>query len=100
VETTGIALSALGGHAELKDVERSLLYLREQVEGCRTPLSLGWALFGLGTWGEFPQQELEWIEESLRGQAKFGPYRTSLLALLCLAYLCKGDIKQIAPPKT
>ena len=95
-ETTGIALAALGGHVELKDVERSLLYLREEIKDCRTPLSLGWALFGLGAWGERPREASAWIEESLREQAKFGPYRTSLLALLALAHSCQGNFRKLA----
>jgi hypothetical protein len=98
VETTGIALTALAGHVPREKISGSLGYLKAQAEKCRTPLSLAWDLFGLGAWGEFPFQGLDWIDETLSKQTKYGPYGTSLLSLLALAHLHKGDIRKCTSP--
>ena len=95
IDTTGLALTALAGHVAKEKVAESLQFLRKQAEQCRTPLSLAWTLFGLGAWGEFPSRGLEWIDETLKKQAKYGPYGTSLLSLLALAYMCRGDFRKI-----
>jgi hypothetical protein len=94
VDTTGIALAALAGHVAKEKIICSLRYLQAQAEKCRTPLSLGWALFGLGAWGEFPSAGLAWLDETLDKQIKYGPYGTSLLSILALAHLCKGDFRK------
>ena len=94
VDTTGIALAALAGHVEKEKISDSLRYLQAQAEQARTPLSLAWALFGLGAWGEFPVAAFDWIDETLKKQAKYGPYGTSLLPILALAYLCRGDFRK------
>jgi hypothetical protein len=94
LDTTGIALTALSGHVAKEDVKSSLQFLDTQVQSCRTPLSLGWALLGLGAWGEFPLQSHEWIQQSLERQIKFGSYRTSLASILALASLGKGDFRR------
>jgi hypothetical protein len=96
VDTTGIALAALAGHVEKDQTKNSIAYLRKQVQQCRTPLSLAWALFGLGAWGEFPAEGTMWIAETLKKQDKYGSYRTSLLSILMLAYLCRGDFRKCA----
>lgn len=94
VDTTGIALTALAGHVEKEKIRGSLRYLRAQAEQARTPLSLAWALFGLGGWGEFPSEGFAWIDETLKKQTKYGPYGTSLLSILTLAYLFRGDFRK------
>jgi hypothetical protein len=99
IDTTGVALAALGGHVDKEDVARSLLYLRSQVQSCRTPLSLAWALFGLRAWGEFPSEGPAWIEQAFKQQKKFGVYRTSLMSILALAYLCDGDFRKCVARK-
>ena len=96
VDATGIALTALSGHVAKEKVKNSLAYLHTEAERSRTPLSLAWALFGLGAWGEFPKQASSWIEETLKKQEKFGPYGTSLLSILALAYICRGDFRKCA----
>lgn len=93
VDTTGMALAALAGHVEKEKISGSLRYLQAQAEQARTPLSLAWALFGLGAWGEFPAAGLEWIDETLKKQTKYGPYGTSLLSILALAHICRGDFR-------
>lgn len=90
-ENTGMALTALAGQVEKKEIQRSLDYLKSQVVSCRTPLSLGWAIFGLGAWGQRPTEAEKWIIESISMQRKYGPYGTTLLSLLVLAYLSNGS---------
>jgi hypothetical protein len=94
VDTTGIALTALAGHVSREKIIGSLGYLQAQSEKVRTPLSLAWALFGLGAWGELPGAGLSWIDETLDKQKKYGPYGTSLLSMLALAYVCRGDVRK------
>ena len=94
VDTTGMALTALAGHTSEESVKSSLDYLRAGVENCRTPLSLGWALFGLGAWGIFPEESDAWIAQTLARQEKFGAYGTSLLSLMALAFLSRGDFRK------
>jgi hypothetical protein len=99
IDATGVALATLGGHVAKEEVERSLLFLRLQVQSCHTPLSLAWALFGLGAWGEFPSEGHAWIEQAFKQQKKFGVYRTSLLSILTLAYFCDGDFRKCVARK-
>jgi hypothetical protein len=94
IDTTGLALNAIAGHVKKEDVNLSIQLLKNKVEQCRTPLSLGWALFGLGAWGEFPKKGHVWIEESLKRQNKYGAYPTSLLSLLVIASICQGDFRK------
>jgi hypothetical protein len=94
IDTTGIALTALAGHVAKENVNRSILFLQSQAGQCRTPLSLGWALFGLGAWGEFPKNSSVWIGESFKRQERYGTYRTSLLSLLALATISQGDLRK------
>jgi hypothetical protein len=94
IDTTGVALTALSGHVSKEEVKRSLLFLRTQAPSCRTPLSLGWALFGLGAWGEFPSEGHLWINQALERQEKYGEYGTSLLSILSLASICEGDFRK------
>jgi len=89
-ESTGMALTALAGKVEKREIQRSLDYLKSQAISCRTPLSLGWTLFGLGSWGERPIETRRWIVEGLSRQKKFGAYGTTLLSLILLAYEAKG----------
>jgi hypothetical protein len=94
IDTTGLALNAVAGHVKKEDVNLSIQLLKNRVEQCRTPLSLGWALFGLGSWGEFPKKGHVWIEESLKRQENYGAYGTSLLSLLVLASICQGNFRK------
>ena len=93
VDTTGVVLTALAGHTPKENVEKSLNYLEAEAQTCRTPLSLGWALFGLGAWGIFPGESKAWIEQTLARQEKFGPYGTSLLSLLALTFFRGSDFR-------
>jgi hypothetical protein len=99
IDTTGVALTSLSGHVDKSEVGRSLLFLRLHVQSCHTPLSLAWALFGLGAWGEFPSEGHVWIEQAFKQQEKFGIYRTSLMSILALAHLCNGDFRKCVARK-
>jgi hypothetical protein len=90
LDCTGLALSALAGQVDKKEIERSLAYLKAQIVRCRTPLSLCWALFGLGAWGERPTEAQRWIIDCLSQQTKFGTYGRTLLSLIVLAHRAKG----------
>jgi hypothetical protein len=92
---TGIALSALAGLTDRSEIQKSLDYLRKESERCRSPFSLGWALMGLGAWGEKPSQGRAWISESFRLQQKYGlVYGTSLLSLLIASFFVDGGISK------
>jgi hypothetical protein len=84
--TTGMAMAALAALIDRSLVEGSIQYLRGELERRRSPLSLGWGLIGLSSWGERPPGSEAWISESLGLQEKYGmEYGTSLLSLLILA---------------
>ena len=90
-ECTGIALQALAGNTERPLVEHSLSYLLDQLPHLRTPISLGWALLGLGAWGLRPAQTESIIRESLALQNRHGSYAIpSLALLLCAAQAPQG----------
>lgn len=86
-ENTGLALHALAGFVPLEEVRHSQAYLENRVEKIRTPLSLGWAVLGLGAWGRRPHKARSWISECLKRQDQVGPYGTSNLSLLLISFL-------------
>jgi hypothetical protein len=86
VDNTGLALCALAGDVPLEKVRSSLEYLAASIRTLRTPLSLGWGILGLGAWGRRPVRAGDWILESVQRQGKYGPYDTTLLSLLALAF--------------
>lgn len=86
VENTGLALCALAGDVSQEEVRSSLDYLDGSIQRLRTPLSLGWGILGLGAWGRRPVRARDWIMESIERQGKYGPYDTTLLSLLILAF--------------
>jgi hypothetical protein len=84
-ECTGIALQALAGTTPIHEIERSLDYLLHELSHIRTPISLGWALLGLGAWGLKPADTEELALASLQRQDRYGPYPVPSLALLLCA---------------
>ena len=98
-ENTGLALSALAGSVVRQDVLRSLEYLESRIIRLRAPLSLGWGLLGLGAWGARPGKARSWVLESFKLQEKFGPYDTTLLSLLLLAFLAGGGLGSVLEGK-
>jgi hypothetical protein len=85
-DATGMALNALSGKISRESIATSLEYLRKETRRLRTPLSLGWGLLGLGAWGERPEDSRVWLMETLKKQDRFGPFDTSLLSLLLIAF--------------
>ena len=82
---TGMALWALGEHVKISQVEQSLEYLKGQLSSLKTPLSLGWALKGLFSWGIEVDDGYELAVSCLSRQQKYGAYNTSQAAILLLA---------------
>jgi len=87
---TGMLLHTLSGVVEQNRVQASIDYLHTRVPGVRTPLSLGWALLGLGSWAGYPPDGRSWLMECLERQDYYGSYDTCQISLLLLAYL-SGD---------
>lgn len=94
-ENTGLALSALAGTVDRKDVRRSIEYLEKRIGRLRSPLSLGWGLLGLGAWGARPGNARKWIRESFDLQAKFGSYDSALMSLLILSFLAEDGLESV-----
>jgi hypothetical protein len=84
-ECSAIALQALAGTTPIREVKRSLDYLLHELPHLRTPISLGWALLGLGAWGLKPANTEELAMASLQLQERYGPYPLPSLALLLCA---------------
>ncbi len=85
-ETTGHALSALTGAVATERVQYSVAYLQEALPGLTSPLSLAWAVLGLGAWSTNGIAAQEQIIGSLQLQGRYGTYDTDLLAQLMVAY--------------
>lgn len=99
VECTGHALNALNGHVQYRLIQQSIQYLEAEVSNVRTPLSLSWTIFGLGTWGRRPKLSKQWLLESITLQKRYGPYSTDLISLLVLAfYASKGLLSVFQNP--
>ncbi len=86
-EGTGAALIGLAGVVGQEKVVRSIEYLQGEVDRLRTPVSLGWALLGLGAWRQWPSNGAALVERCLANQARYGQYDTSALCLLFLGGL-------------
>jgi len=96
-DTTGLALSALAGHATAAAVARSLDYLESEARRVRTPWSLGWALLGLSSWDKRPQSADDWIDKSLDRQQRLGSYDTNALAVLLTASAARRGLRGRTP---
>jgi hypothetical protein len=84
-DSTGMALTALAGRAERRNVATSIAYLEAELARVRTPLAIGWGLLALDAWGGLPPQAADWVRETLARQEGSSPYDTAHLALLLLA---------------
>ncbi len=83
-ESTGAALHALAGRVARQDVQRSLDYLSKEVIRLHTPISLGWSLLALNSWGISPPNVPSLIADCLERQERYGSYDTTSLCLLIL----------------
>lgn len=86
-EGTGAALTGLAGIVSPERVVRSIDYLRGEADRLCTPVSLGWALLGLGAWGQRPPNSMALVERCLTNQSRYGVYDTSALCLLFIGGL-------------
>ena len=89
---TGQALCALSGTALLSAVQQSISYAREQIDNLTSPFSLSWCLFGLKAWRSELTGIRERVLKSLALQERYGPYETTLIAQLIIAYRAEGDL--------
>jgi len=94
-ESTGIALQALAGTTPTRDIEQSLDYLLHELPHLRTPISLGWALLGLGAWGLKPANTEELALASLLLQERYGSYPVPSLALLLCAVKASQGLRSL-----
>jgi len=90
-EHTGQALCALSGFVRHSEIAKSIDYLGKEISILQTPLSLCWGLFGLGAWSVKIRDYRERILNSLLLQQRYGPYDTSLLSQLIIAYNTEGN---------
>lgn len=86
-ESTGAVLTGLAGIVGREKVARSLVYLQDEVERLRTPISLGWALLGLAAWNLWPSNGPALVGRCLANQSRYGEYDTSAISLLLLGAL-------------
>jgi hypothetical protein len=91
-EDTGMVLDALSRKVPRESVQKSLAYLGNIFPGLKTPLSLGWALLGLGAWGARPTTAAAAVEACLNRQERFGEYDTSSLAVILVASRATGGL--------
>lgn len=82
--STGIAVWALAGLVDGKQIAGSLEWLRQRLVNLRTPLSLGWALRSLAAWQIAVPDATALAEECLQRQERYGAYSTSHLCALLM----------------
>ena len=103
-ECTGGRSASFGPTTQnIQYVEDSLDYLLKKLPSLHTPISLGWALLGLGAWGLQPSHADELILSSLELQKRYGPYPIPALALLlCAANASEGlrSLFEMSPTPT
>jgi hypothetical protein len=91
-ESTGTALHALAGLIPREKVQLSLDYLSKEVTHLRTPISLGWSLLALNSWGVFVPNTSTLITDCLKRQERYGPYDTTSLCLLVVALVSPAGL--------
>jgi hypothetical protein len=91
-ENTGMTLAALAGMVPRDAVDKSIIYLHSQLASLNAPMSLAWAILGLHAWLENPEQPHERILGLLARQDEYGPYDTTSLSLLLLAWHCAAGL--------
>lgn len=90
-ENTGQALCALSGLVGQCEIEKSIDYLKKEISTLKTPVSLCWAVFGLCAWSVKINETCKRILHSLSLQQRYGPYDTTLLSQLVIAYNTDGN---------
>lgn len=97
-EHTGQALCALSGFVQRSEIAKSIDYLVKEISVLKTPLSLCWGLLGLGAWSVKIRGSRERILDSLSLQQRYGPYDTTLLSQLVIAYNTEGNLSGFIMP--
>jgi hypothetical protein len=96
-DSTGHALAALAGLVEKAAVLRSIDYLLDAIRYLKTPQAYCWSLFGLSAWSVETSvyKDKDRLIEILRLQNTYGPFDTSLLSKLLVAYFSGGSLLKI-----
>jgi hypothetical protein len=89
-ESTGHALTALGGRAAPEAVAASLDYLAGPECDVPTPLAAAWRAFGLGAYGAATPGTAANCLAALARQDRYGPYDTPQLAQVIAAVATSG----------
>jgi hypothetical protein len=90
-ETTGVALQAIAGLASLREVAKSIDYLRSQLPRLHTPFALAWAILGLAAWRKVENSH-EQMVRILGHQDDYTAWDTVTLSLLLLAWHCPNGL--------
>ena len=88
-ESTGLALNALAKRVNRKDVEKSISYLKQEMNVLKGPLSFSWGFLGLSAWGERPQIDEYSLITNYRRRETIGVHRTEELSLLAICMLSR-----------
>lgn len=91
-ESAGVALQALAGLTPKETVTHSIAYMQKELEFVHAPMSVAWAILGLHAWGQTVDRPQERIRQVLARQEKLGPYDTTSLSLLLLAWHCSQGL--------
>jgi hypothetical protein len=94
-ECTGHALNALAGYTEYSHVAKSIEYLKNKVPSLISPLSLSWAILGLGAWSEQPGDCKGLLIQCLANQSRYGRYSTDLLSQVLTSYYATSGLLSV-----
>ncbi|MHC4790231.1 MAG: prenyltransferase/squalene oxidase repeat-containing protein [Planctomycetota bacterium] len=94
-ECTGYALNALAGYIEYRQVEKSIEYLKKHASNLKSPLSLSWAILGLGAWSSQPANAKQLLLQCLAAQSRYGSYSTDLLSQILISYRANSGLLSI-----
>lgn len=95
-DATGMALAALQGMVSRDDIQSGLDYLVSEFDQCLTPQTFAWGRLGLAAW-EMPIGGIDpKVERILGRQARLGPYDTSALGQLLVAFNATEGIMRLA----
>ncbi len=99
-ESTGMALSALSGAVPRNEVENSIQYLQQKLAELSSPISVGWSLMGLNTWGIKTEQKQGIIQNCLERQDQFSLYSIYELSLLLTAAATPNGLVETLKKRT
>jgi hypothetical protein len=94
-ECTGHALNALAGQVKYEQISHSIEYLKAELPKLKSPLSLAWAILGLGAWSLRPVNSEELLIKCLKNQSRYGSYSTDLLSQVLIAHAAKAGLLSI-----